>query len=141
MAISDEEVGAITDWFSGNFKQDSTKEMEARRALAKVLRHGPLDLSLRVWLANLFDPDMRDTEKQWFVLKQGRGRSKTVNDRKVAAVIWHRLKAGEKQEAAIQHAVDTMHVGLSTAEKALAKWRDRFDKIGPKLKGITRTTE
>ena len=141
MAISDEEVSAIANWLSGKFKENSPREMEARRALATILRHGPLDLSLRVWLANLFDPDMRDTEKQWFVLKRPRGRSKTVNDRQVAAVVWERVERGDKQEAALQHAVDTMDVSLSTAEKAFAKWRDRLDRLGPKLKAITRTTE
>jgi hypothetical protein len=141
MTISDHELASIVDWLDGKFKEGSAEDLEARRALAKVLRHGPLDLSLRLMLASLIDPDLRGDMGRWPVFKRARGRSKAVNDRRVAAVVWHRVKAGEKREAAYQFAAETLGVSFSTAEKAFAKWEDHFDRYASKIKLLTRITE
>ena len=141
MSVSDQELESILDWLDGGLKEGSAADLESRRAIAKVLRHEPLALSIRVRLANLIDPDMRNTQQQWLVFKRARGRRKTVNDRQVAAVVWERVKAGDKMEAAYQHAVDTLGVSFSTAEKAFAQWEEWFDRDASRIKGLTRTTE
>ena len=140
MSIGDHEIKNISDWLDGKFTEGSAKDLEARRTLAKVLRHGPLALSLRVRLANLIDPDMRDDLSLWLVFKRPRGRTKSVDDRNVAAGIWHRIQAKkDPKEAAYQHAVDTLGVSLRTAKKAYKTWEKHFADYGSKLKGLTRT--
>jgi hypothetical protein len=104
-----------------------------------MFREGPMPPSVRVMLANMCDPDTRDTFKLRLTFKRERGASKIKNDRRAAAVVWERMKAGDKCEAAIQHAVDTLGVSRSFAEKAFAKWNDKFAKS--KVKGLIRTSE
>ena len=148
MAISDQENAAITDWLGGNLRETSEEEREARRAMARVLREEPLAMGIRGVLADMFDPDMRDTVKQQFVLKRARVRGRPkVNDRRVAAVVWHRIKAGDQKKAAYQHAVDELGVGCNTAEKAFARWEKHFSALAdwaPEssfFKKMTRTTD
>jgi hypothetical protein len=141
MAISDQEIAAIVGWLDGKPKEGSAEDLAGRRALAKVLRYGPLDRGLLFMLADLIDPDSRDDIGQWLVFKRARGRSKTVNSRQVAAVVWHQVKARCKREAAYEHAKETLGVSFSAAEKAFAQWADVFNKSATTLKGITRNTE
>ncbi|SRR6266481_1244642 len=138
MKISEHDVASIIDWLAGNLKEGSADDLKARRALAKVLRHGPVDRGLLFILADLIDPDMRDDMERWLVFKRPPGRTKSVDDRNVAAVIWERIQAGDKKEAAYQHAVDTQNVRLTAAKKAYKKWEESFRTFGPKLKGLTR---
>jgi hypothetical protein len=89
-------------------------------------------------LADLIDPDMRNDLSLWLVFKRPPGRTKSVDDRNVAAVVWHRVQAGDQKEAAYQHAVDTLGVSLRTAKKAYKKWEPHFTAHGSRLKGLTR---
>ena len=89
-------------------------------------------------LAAAIDPDTRDTVSRWLVFKRPPGRTKSVDDRNVASVIWHRIQAGDPKDAAYQHAVDTQNVKLTAAKKAYKKWEESFRTFGPKLKGLTR---
>jgi hypothetical protein len=130
MAINDRKLERIFDWLDGLFKENSTDDMEARRALAKLLRHGPLTLSLRKKLANLIDPNMRDAEIHWLVFKRAR-RANSVSHWQVAAVVWHRVKAGDRRKAAYQYAVETLGVSFNTAEKAFAHWEKYFHVNAP----------
>jgi hypothetical protein len=141
MAVSDLELDIIVDLLNDIFEDDPVEELEAWRLLAKMFREGPLPLSVRVMLANRCDPDTRDTINRRLTFKRERGGSKTFNERQAAAVVRDRIKAGDQREAAIQHAVDTLGVSFSFAEKAFAKWKDHFDRFEKKLRGITRTTE
>jgi hypothetical protein len=141
MAVSNQELDIIVDLLSDIFENDPAEEQEAFRVLAKMLMEGPIPLGIRVMLANRFNPDMRDTVKRRLTFKRERGASKTFNERQAAAVVWNRIKAGDQREAALQHAVDTLDVSFSFAEKAFAKWKDRLDRFEKKLRAITRTTE
>jgi len=89
-------------------------------------------------LADLIDPDTRDDLSRWLVFKRPPGRTKSVNDRNVAAVIWDRIQAGDKKEAAYQHAVDTLGVSLRTAKEYYKAWEKVFTEHGSKLKGLIR---
>jgi hypothetical protein len=138
MKISEHDVASIIDWLAGNFKEGSADDLKARRALAEVLRYGPLDPGLRFILADLIDPEMRDDLSLWLVFKRPPGRTKSVDYRNVAAVIWERIQAGDPKEAAYQHAVDTQNVKLTVAKKAYKEWQGHFRTHGSKLKGLTR---
>jgi hypothetical protein len=81
-------------------------------------------------IANLIDPNMRDAEMHWLVFKRAR-RANSVNHWQVAAVVWHRVKAGDRRKAAYQHAVETLGVSFNTAEKAFAHWEKYFHVNAP----------
>jgi hypothetical protein len=140
MTTSDREITSIVDWLDGKFKEDSAADLEARRVLAKVLRHGRLDRGLRFLLAELIeiDPDPRKRESQWLVFKRPPGRPKSVDDRNVAAVIWRRIQTGDQKKAAYWHAVDKLGVSLRTARKCYRQWEKHFANHGSKLKKLTR---
>jgi hypothetical protein len=141
MAVSDQELDIIVDLLEGIYDDDPVEEDEAWGLLAKMFREGPMSLSVRVMLANMSDPDMRDTFKRRLTFKREPGRDKSVNERQVAAVVWHRIRAGGTKDAGYQEAIVKLGVSLSTAEKAFAKWEDEFEKSASKLKGLTRTSE
>jgi hypothetical protein len=140
MAISDQQVRAIIDWLAGELKEGSVEDLAARRALAEVLRHEKLDMGIRLLLANLIDPDSRDDIGLWLVFKRPQGRTKTIDRRKVAAIIWKQVKAGIKKEAAVADAMKKC--GVKSRDKALAaykEWKPHFEKWAPKLKDLTKT--
>jgi hypothetical protein len=140
MAVSDRELDIIVDLLNGIYDNDPVEEDEAWALFAKMFIEGPIPLSVRVMIANMSNPEMRDTFKRRLTFKRERGRKKSVNDRQVAAVVWHRIKAGDTKDAAYQEAVVKLGVSLSTAEKAFAKWQDEFERPS-KVKGLTRTSE
>jgi hypothetical protein len=140
MTISDQEVKAIIDWLTGKFKEGSAEDLKARRELAKVLRHGPLDRNLLRILADLIDPDQRDDLGLWLIFKRAQGRRKTMDRRRVAAIIWKQVSAGIKKESAVADAMKKC--GVKSRDKALAaykEWKPHFEKFGSKVKGMTRT--
>lgn len=135
--ISKQEWAAAIDWLAGMEKEGSADDIEGRRALARVLRHEP-PLGVLVQLANLIDPDMRDTMLQWLAFKRAPGRRKKIGTRQIAAVVWEQIQAGEKREAAYRYAADKLRVSFSTAQKAMAEWEEHFLKHGSKWKSLTR---
>jgi hypothetical protein len=140
MAIGDQEVKAIIDWLAGKFKEGSAEDLKARRALAEVLRHERLDMGFRQMIADLIDPDQRDDLGLWLVFKRAQGRQKTMDRRRVAAIIWEQVNAGIKKESAVAEAMKKC--GVKSRDKALAaykEWKPHFEKSGSKLKGLTRT--
>jgi hypothetical protein len=141
MAITNQELDSIADLLGGVYDKEPAEQQEAWAALAKMFREGPMPLGIRVWLANMCDPDMRDTFRLRLALKREPGASKKINEKRVAAVVWHRVMIGDKKEAAIKHAADTLRVSFSTAEKAFAKWDQWFDKHASKLRSLTDTED
>jgi hypothetical protein len=93
------EYKLIIDWIAGEFLDDTMNDLAARRVIAKRLRHGALSLGQRVGLANLLDPDARDVHGWWLVAKRSRGRAKSVDDRRVAAVVQHELNRDPQHRA------------------------------------------
>jgi hypothetical protein len=140
MAVSEKELDIIVDLLNGIYDDDPVEEDEAWRLFAKMFIEGPIPRYVRVMIANVSDPTMRATLKRRLAFKRERGRRKSVDDRQVAAVVWHRIKAGDQKDAAYQEAVDKLGVSISTAEKAFAKWKKIFDRDGSKVKGLTRTS-
>src|SRR5205814_8697951 len=111
MAISDQEKTAVVDWLTGKLKKGSQPERQAQRAMARIYREERLPISLLYLLADSIDPDH----------KRKRGNPKK-NHRQIAALVWHRIKADDKMEAALQHAVDELGVSRTTAKNAFRDW-------------------
>ena len=104
MTISKGDITGIIDWLGGKFKEGSPADLKARRALADVLRYEPRDQGLMSTLADLIDPDRREDVGLWLMFKRPRGnRSKRINWRRVAAIIWHENRRGQKAEGCGQH--------------------------------------
>jgi hypothetical protein len=138
MAISAEEIAAIIGWLGGDLEENSEAERAAMRAVARILREEKLPTDFRFALAAHFDPDLRDTVELGFVLKRipVRGRPQTVDERKLAVLVWHRIEAGEQRKAAYRDAAHELGVSYRAAEKAFARWEDHFR--GPWSKMLTR---
>jgi hypothetical protein len=140
MPIGDHEIKSIIDWLSDKFEEDSDEEKAARRVLVKVLRHWPPNRGILFILADLIDPDMRDDMGRWLAFKRAQGAKRTMDWRKVSAVIWRELRAGKQQKAAVSIAME--ECGVGSRDKALAaynKWKPIFEKWGSKMKALTRT--
>ena len=101
------EVDLILQFLSGQLKEGSNENLNARRALARLLRRPEqrLDLGLRWALAELFDPDPpplvdgeghcgKDDEQPFIIHLKRRRRGKpakeTVAERDIAVFIWDR---------------------------------------------------
>jgi hypothetical protein len=126
-------------WLSGELKEGTAAELDARRTLARMLRSGPLVLGVRVGLANAIDPDMRDSVGSWLTFKRSRGnRSGKMDHRRIAAVVWHRRAAGDPFEAAIRAAMSKCKASRATVTAAWREWSPHFRKLGGKLKALTR---
>jgi hypothetical protein len=133
-------TNTVVDWLDGKHKEDSPEDWLARRALAAALRYGRLDRGLLFMLAALIDPDMRDDLSLWLVFKRPRGnRSRPMNHRRVAAVIWHELRANKQPKAAVSIAMEKCKVSRSKALEAFYKWEPLFERHGSKMKWLTRT--
>jgi hypothetical protein len=129
MTIRDRELAAIiTAWHGGN---TATKK-EAGRAIARVLREGPLSVSSRRMLADLFDPpDMgkpdfaNGTFQCWY--KTGRkqkikdGRPRKADPIQLAAAVDRYIKDGNSKKRAYWYAAKELRVSYRTAEKAYAE--------------------
>jgi hypothetical protein len=129
MTIRDRELSTIiTAWRSGNMARN-----EAARAVARVLRGGPLSVSSRRMLAELFDPpDMskpdfaQGTYQYWY--KTGReqkikdGRPRKADTRRLAAAVHRYIKNGDSKKRAYWYTAKELRVSYRTAEKAYAEF-------------------
>jgi hypothetical protein len=140
MAVSRNEIAAIARLLCGEMKKGSSEDMAARRSLAKVLRYGPPDRGLCFVLADLIDPDQRKFVGMWLEFQRPRGRKRTTDRRRVAAIIWKELRAGKRQKAAVSIAMEKC--GVRSRDKALSAyktWKPIFERNDPKMKALTRT--
>jgi hypothetical protein len=127
--MDNEKIDNLINWFNGEPRAD---EDQARRTLAALLRTTiPLDLGLRLRLADLFDPDMdmRDFGR-YLTIKRTRGnRKKKLPLLKIAVHVW---KAIHNDGEVLKNAVsDTAHVfgcNTSTVYEAWALFLPIFER-------------
>jgi hypothetical protein len=106
-------------------KEGSAEELEARRALARVLRTSkPLDLGLRFCIADLIDPD-NDGDGRRIRFEQSRkGKpSNALAEREVAKSIWLQVQAGVKTESAIKSATQEFGLQRSRILEIWGHWK------------------
>ena len=122
-----DDVQALREWYRGDLKEGSARDLRARRTLAQMLRYAkPLDLGLRWTLADAFDPDGESDLR--LSLKRKPGRRKHINDRHVAAYVYQQTKAGEKFESAVEGAMAAFKVSRGKVTGAFSIWRPHFDR-------------
>ena len=115
-------------------KKGSQEEVDARRAIARLLRsNGPLDRQLRTNLANLFDPDPPESEQRKIkIVSQGRGRYRDhVGNTQIAYHVWGEVSAGRKVVAAINSAVEKFGVSEELVKQIWGKYRRVYGPRAP----------
>jgi hypothetical protein len=89
-------------------KEGSQEELEARRALARILRSSkPLDLGLRCILADMIDPDRDEVERTIRFKNRREGkRSNAEAEKTVAEYVAAQIEGGGKVEFAVMKAIE-----------------------------------
>src|SRR6516165_10465226 len=101
-----------------------------------------IDPSIFIWLANITEPETRDTGTMRLeIVPNHRGRPSTYA-RQVAHFIWHLVEGqGCRRQAAYRAALSKFTVSASFAEKAYAFWEPIFKRAGPRVKMLTRISD
>ena len=101
-----------------------------------------IDPSIFHWLANITEPETRDTGTMRLeIVRNHRGRPSTYT-RQVAQFIWHLVEGqGCRRQAAYRGALTKFSISASFAEKAYAFWEPIFKRAGPHVKMLTRISD
>ena len=112
-------------------RDGSAEEIAARRALARLLRtSSPLDLGLRVVLADLIDPDCDAAERKIRFERRRKGKPSNVHaEKQIAEFIWARVEDDEKKEAAFQSAMDRFGLKRSRILKIWSNWQPILKRL------------
>ena len=128
-AMDEEEATRhLIAWFNADPRAD---EDQARRLLVSLLRSTrPLDLGLRMALADLFDPDLKLEGPCYLAIKRVRGNPtlKKVNFGGVARYIWQATREGTPQHIAVGDAAKKFCCHKKTAQKAWRIYKPLFAK-------------
>jgi hypothetical protein len=101
-----------------------------------------IDPSIFIWLANITEPQTRDTGTMRLeIVPNHRGRPSTY-ERQVAQFIWHLVEGqGCRRQAAYRGALMKFTISATFAEKAYAFWEPIFKRAGPHVKMLTRISD
>lgn len=116
------------------FKRGSREELDARRAMARLLRSkNPLERQLRDSLAGLFDPDPPESEPRKIeIVFQGRGKHRDhVRNTQIAYHVWDHLNAGGNVAAAITSAVEKFEVSEELVKQIWGRYRRVYGRRAP----------
>jgi hypothetical protein len=117
------------------FRKGSPDELEARRALTRMLRTSlPLDPGVRFVIADLFDPDLSEVDRIIRLEYRRRGkRSNAAAEKEIAEFIWAQRRGGAKMmKSAVPAAMEKF--GLKE-KRILAIWKN-WQPILQRLKRI-----
>ena len=116
-------------------KEGSQQEVDARRAIARLLRsNGLLDRQLRTNLADLFEPSPPAWEQRKIrIVSRRRGRPiDHISNTQIAEHVWEQVRAGAKVTAAIESAADEFGVEPETVTKIWGKYKRSLEDVyGP----------
>ena len=117
-------------------KEGSQQEVDARRAIARLLRsNGLLDRQLRTNLADLFEPSLPPAWEQRKITIGSRRRGRRVDhisNTQIAEHVWEQVRAGAKVTAAIESAADEFGVEPETVTKIWGKYKRSLEDVyGP----------
>jgi hypothetical protein len=124
-------------------KHYSAEEIEARRALARMLRTSlPLDSGVRFVLGDLFDPDLDDVERTIRFEHRRKGkRSNALAEKEIAEFVWlqaqngARIK-GARIKTAVGNAAKKFGIGDDRVRAIWKQWRPRLERLkGHDLRG------
>ncbi len=148
--LTDEAVRLLDDLRSGKmenqanfilsecFREAATAFSMINQQLKRDGYAASIDPSIFIWLANITEPETRDTGTMRLeIVPNHRGRP-SAYARQVALFMWHLVEErGCRREAAIQGALAKFTISASFAEKAYAFWEPVFKRAGPRVKMLT----
>jgi len=152
--LTDEAVRLLDDLQSGKLENQANFILsecfrEAASAFSMINQQlkrdgyaASIDPSIFIWLANITEPETRDTGTMRLeIVPNHRGRPSTYA-RQVAQFIWHLVEGqGCRRQAAYRAALTRFTVSASFAEKAYAFWEPIFKRAGPRVKMLTRISD
>ena len=152
--LTDEAVRLLDDLRSGKLENQANFILsecfrEAASAFSMINQQlkrdgyaSSIDPSIFIWLANITEPETRDTGTMRLeIVPNHRGRPSTYA-RQVAQFIWHLVEGqGCQRQAAYRGASTKFTVSASFAEKAYAFWEPVFKRAGPRVKMLTRISD
>jgi hypothetical protein len=152
--LTDEAVRLLDDLRSGKLQNEANFILsecfrEAASAFSMINQQlkrdgyaASIDPSIFIWLANITEPETRDTGTMRLeIVPNHRGRPSTYT-RQVAQFVWHLVEGqGCGRQAAYRGAVTKFTVSASFAEKAYAFWEPIFKRAGPHVKMLTRISD
>jgi hypothetical protein len=152
--LTDEAVRLLDDLRSGKLENQANFILsecfrEAASAFSMINQQlkrdgyaASIDPSIFIWLANITEPETRDTGTMRLeIVPNHRGRPSTYA-RQVALFIWHLVEGqGCRRQAAYRGALTKFTVSASFAEKAYAFWEPIFNRAGPHVKMLTRISD
>jgi len=152
--LTDEAVRLLDDLRSGKLENQANFILsecfrEAASAFSMINQQlkrdgyaASIDPSIFIWLANITEPETRDTGTMRLeIVPNHRGRPSTYT-RSVAQFIWHLVEGqGCRRQAAYRGALTKFSISASFAEKAYAFWEPIFKRAGPHVKMLTRISD
>jgi hypothetical protein len=152
--LTDEAVRLLDDLRSGKLENQANFILsecfrEAASAFSMINQQlkrdgyaASIDPSIFIWLANITEPETRDTGTMRLeIVPNHRGRPSTYA-RQVAQFIWHLVEGqGCRRQAAYRVALTKFTISASFAEKAYAFWEPIFKRAGPHVKMLTRISD
>ncbi|MGV7219757.1 hypothetical protein [Bradyrhizobium sp. UFLA05-112] len=152
--LTDEAVRLLDDLQSGKLENQANFILsecfrEAASAFSMINQQlkrdgyaGSIDPSIFIWLANITEPETRDTGTMRLeIVPNHRGRPSTYA-RQVAQFIWHLVEGqGCRRQAAYRGALTKFTISASFAETAYAFWEPIFKRAGPHVKMLTRISD
>ena len=152
--LTDEAVRLLDDLRSGKLENQANFILsecfrEAASAFSMINQQlkrdgyaASIDPSIFIWLANITEPETRDTGTMRLeIVPNHRGRPSTYT-RSVAQFIWHLVEGqGCRRQAAYRGALTKFTISASFAEKAYAFWEPIFKRAGPHVKMLTRISD
>jgi hypothetical protein len=152
--LTDEAVRLLDDLRSGKLENQANFILsecfrEAASAFSMINQQlkrdgyaASIDPSIFIWLANITEPETRDTGTMRLeIVPNHRGRPSTYT-RSVAQFIWHLVEGqGCRRQAAYRGALTKFTISASFAEKAYVFWEPIFKRAGPHVKMLTRISD
>ncbi|MGY3613850.1 hypothetical protein [Bradyrhizobium sp. USDA 10063] len=152
--LTDEAVRLLDDLRSGKLENQANFILsecfrEAASAFSiinqQLKRDGypaSIDPSIFMWLANITEPETRDTGTMRLeIVPNHQGRPSTYT-RQVAQFIWHLVEGqGCRRQAAYRAALTKFTVTASFVENAYAFWEPIFKRAGPPVRMLTRISD
>jgi hypothetical protein len=152
--LTDEAVRLLDDLRSGKLENQANFILsecfrEAASAFCMINQQlkrdgyaASIDPSIFIWLANITEPETRDTATMRLeIVPNHRGRPSTYA-RQVAQFIWYLVEGqGCRRQVAYRGALTKFTVSASFAEKAYVFWEPIFKRAGPHVKMLTRISD
>ena len=152
--LTDEAVRLLDDLRSGKLENQANFILsecfrEAASAFSMINQQlkrdgyaASIDPSIFIWLANITEPETRDTGTMRLEIVPNHQCRPSTYARQVAQFIWHLVEGqGCRRQAAYRGASTKFTVSASFAEKAYAFWEPIFKRAGPHVKMLTRISD